>query len=444
MTAASGVWLILTIDVAAAQTLAPGDLDTTFSRDGMVTTDIRGDAPPDRNDVASAVDIDSEGRIVAAGGSLDDLVSAGGTNDFAVARYLVDGSLDTSFAGDGTRTIKMSERGDFVTDLAIDGQDRIVAAGYADVGRSTNFDFAVARFLENGTLDLDFGTRGRVLTDFGSTSDRGHAVSLDSQGRIVVVGEADASEDPNDFNDFAVARYEPDGDLDPTFDGDGKLATDIDEADIANGVAIDGQDRIVIAGQSFNQVTFTDIVVARYEVDGDPDTTFGGDGVATADIENSGEVASDVALDAIGRIVVTGETTAGDAPNNFSLARFEPDGDLDTTFGQSGTVVTDVREGDNRPFGIDIDGDGRIVVAGGCEEPRDQFGSRNFCAARYDAVGSLDSAFGGDGIVVTAFSPDDDAAFDVVVDAADRVVAAGFSDEFNLDFAVARYLGEPG
>jgi uncharacterized delta-60 repeat protein len=437
----AGLSLVLVIDVAAAQTFAPGDLDPTFSDDGMVTTDVHGDEPPDRSDVASAVGIDSKGRIVVAGGSLDDLASAGGTNDFAIARYLADGSLDTSFAGDGTRTIKMSEGADFVTDLAIDDQDRIVFAGYARVGARRNFDFALARLLEDGTLDHAFGSRGRVRTNFGSTSDRAHAVSLDSQGRIVLVGETDSGE-PNDFNDFAVARYEPDGDLDPTFDGDGKVVTDIDEADMANAVAIDRRDRIVAAGQSFNQVTFTDIVVARYQVDGNLDSGFAGDGVAIADIDNSGEIASDVALASGGKIVVTGETTAGEAPNNFSLARFDSGGDLDTTFGQSGTVVTDVRQTDDRSFGIDIDGDGRIVVAGGCEEPDDQFGSRDFCVVRYDATGSPDSAFGSGGIVVTAFSPDDDAAFDVVVDAADRVVAAGFSDEFNLDFAVARYLGE--
>jgi uncharacterized delta-60 repeat protein len=443
ITAAAGLALILTIDVVAAQTIAPGDLDPTFSDDGMVTTDVRGDEPPDRSDVASAVGIDSKGRIVVAGGSLDDLVSEGGTNDFAIARYLADGSLDTSFARDGTRTIKLSEGADFVTDLAIDGQDRIVVAGYASVGRLTNFDFAVARLLESGALDPGFGKGGKVRTNFGSTSDRGHAVGLVGQGRIVVVGET-RSDEPNDFNDFAVARYEPDGDLDPTFDGDGRVTTDIDEADIANAVTIDRHDRIIAAGQSFNQVTFMDIVVARYQVNGNLDTSFAGDGVATADIENSGEIASDVALAAGGRIVVTGETTAGDAPNNFSLARFGPDGHLDATFGQSGTVVTDVRETDNRAFGIDIDGDGRIVVAGGCGEPDDQFGSRDFCVARYEVGGSLDAAFGRGGIVVTAFSPDDDAAFDVVADTADRVVTAGFSDEFNLDFAVARYLGESG
>ncbi len=169
---------------------APGDLDVTFSVDGKQTTDFGG------SDLASAVAVQADGKLVVAGSS---------DGNFALARYAVDGALDPSFSGDGLVTTDLGGTDDG-QGVVIQTDGKIVVAG----GSEENF--ALARYTTGGGLDPSFSGDGVQTTDFG-LEDRATAVALQADGRIVVGGIAG--------DDFALARYTTGGTLDPSFSGDG-------------------------------------------------------------------------------------------------------------------------------------------------------------------------------------------------------------------------------
>src|SRR5262249_51395919 len=174
---------------AVARYNADGTLDTTFSFDGKVTTDFGGD------DRAFSVAIQADGKIVVAGASL---TNPG--DDFALARYNPDGSLDAGFGTGGKVTTAFGSGLDHANACTIQADGKIVAVG-ADGG-----DFALARYNSDGSLDGTFGTGGKVTTDFGGQLEEAFGVAMQADGKIVAAGAAAGG--------FALARYYPDGHLD--------------------------------------------------------------------------------------------------------------------------------------------------------------------------------------------------------------------------------------
>ncbi len=244
------------MDFAAARLNSDGSLDTTFDTDGKVTTAIGAGA-----DVARALALQSDGKIVLTGYSHN-----GSNEDVALVRYNADGSLDTSFDGDGKRTLAIGSGYDGANAIAIQPDGKIVVAGEAVVGANT--DFAVMRFNSNGSLDTTFDTDGIVTTEV-SVYDYVKSMVLQSDGKIVLAGYAFTG-----MNDFALARYNTDGSLDTTFDGDGKLLTAIGGAtDEAHGVAVQSDGKIVAVG--YGTFASGDTTVVRYNTNGSLDTTFG-------------------------------------------------------------------------------------------------------------------------------------------------------------------------
>jgi uncharacterized delta-60 repeat protein len=161
--------------------------------------------------------------------------------NFALARYNPNGSLDPTFSGDGKQTTNFG-RFDGAGAMAIQPDGKIVAAGGALDG-----DFGLARYKPNGALDPTFSGDGMQTTDFGGGFDGARGVALQGDGKIVAAGCAC----PNDVNarDFALARYNPNGALDPTFSGDGKLTTDFGASDdAADAVALQTDGKIVAVG----------------------------------------------------------------------------------------------------------------------------------------------------------------------------------------------------
>ncbi len=216
--------------------------------------------------MASGVTLQGDGKIVVAGNATRDP-----GEHFALARYNPNGSLDTSFSGDGKQTTDFGGFGqDGATGVALQGNGKIVAVG--STGRHPSSDFALARYNPDGSLDTSFSGDGRQTTDFGGL-DTATGVALQGDGKIVVVGRGDA-------RDFALARYNPDGSLDTSFSGDGKQTTDffggIDEA---TGVALQGDGKMVVVGRARRR----DFALARYNPNGSLDTSFSGDGKQTTD-----------------------------------------------------------------------------------------------------------------------------------------------------------------
>jgi uncharacterized delta-60 repeat protein len=344
-------------DFALARYNADGSLDASFGIGGKVTTDIG------LFDVAFAVAIQADGKIVAAGGTAPE----GFCCQFALARYNTDGSLDASFGvGGKVTTIFAGDSRAFAVAIQADG--KIVAAG----GRSDPFvtDFALARYNADGSLDTSFGTGGKVTTDF-SGFDQASRVAVQEDDKIVAVGTGG----PN--NDFALTRYNTDGSLDTSFGTGGKVTTDFGGFDGASGLAIQGDAKIIAAGRGG---FFTVFALARYNTDGSLDTTFDGDGMVTTQFfgENI-ESAAGVAIQTNGKIVVAGSVFSTFDPS-FALARYNINGSLDTSFGAGGKVTTDF--GDPSEVGVlcpsarkdcsedtaknvAIQSDGKIVAVGG-------------------------------------------------------------------------------
>ncbi len=206
-----------------------------------------------------------DGKIVVAGTSHN-----GSNNDFALVRYNTDGSLDTSFDTDGMVTTDFGSA-DTGSALVIQPDGKIILVGESN--SPGNFDFTVARYDTDGSLDHGFGTNRVVYTDFGFLHDRAYAVALQSDGKIVVAGYARANSTTPVNNDIAVARYNTDGSPDTSFDTDGKLTTDIGSAqDQAYGIAIQSDGKIVVVGYSKNNTVDYDFTVIRYNTDGSLDT----------------------------------------------------------------------------------------------------------------------------------------------------------------------------
>ncbi|MCZ4608505.1 calcium-binding protein [Streptomyces sp. Lzd4kr] len=320
-----------------------GSVDTSFGGgDGEVVTDFENG-----NDVAQRVAIQPDGKIVVAGRHQETDDEFAGCCWFTVARYNSDGSVDTSFGGgDGWVSPGLAGGAEEAVGVAVQPDGRIVAGAYAGGW------FAVLRYLSDGTPDSSFGGGdGLTMTAFSDTGGGGASAQdmiLQPNGKIVMAGSAGES-----FFDFAVARYNPDGSPDTTFSGDGKVTTDLGGYNWGETVAVQSTGRIVVGGQSADR-----FALVRYNVDGSRDTAFGTGGVATTDFGGTAGV-NDLVVQPDERIVAAGSGSPGD----FLLARFNPDGTLDTGFGTGGRATTDFGAGD-RANALALQTDGKAIAFG--------------------------------------------------------------------------------
>jgi uncharacterized delta-60 repeat protein len=418
--------LALAIVVATPITAAPGDLDPTFDGDGKVTTHF---LPVDE---ARGVAIQADGKIVAAGfASCPPCLGPVTPHGFALTRYNRDGSLDPTFDGDGRVTTEFDFREDEAFAVAIQADGKIVAAGRAFLPDTS--DFALVRYNPDGSLDTTFDGDGKVHADFSLGLDEARGVAIQTDGKIVAAGWATVA----GSRDFAVARFNVDGSLDPTFGLGGKVTTDFDfDRDEARGLVLQADGRIVAAGVANitgpgDGPSIDNMALARYNPDGSLDTTFDGDGLVTSRFASGSAEAHAVDIQSDGRIVVAGSAFSAGAPV-FAFARYDGAGALDTAFDGDGKVTTQFAQ-DDGARAVTIQGDGRIVAAGYTFFSP---GQSDFALARYNTDGSLDTVFGGGGGKVTTGFGSFDHANGVALQADGRIVAAGFADG---DFALARY-----
>jgi uncharacterized delta-60 repeat protein len=386
-----GVSLLVVLPAGWARA-APGDLDPSFSGNGKVTL----------QQGVQAVAIQADGKIVAAGGYRDFSLTrfnTDGTLDgsfgdhgvvqtplrtgkgcwagasavliqpadqkivavgdsycangwFAVARYNTDGSLDTTFGGDGKVMTRFFTRDGavgsaYANAAALQSDGKILAAG-----RGPGGTFGLARYETDGHLDTTFGGDGRVVTRFQPGDDEATGIAVQANGRIVVVGNADTGYPDNERG--VMARFLPNGHLDASFGSSGKLQMQLGHTwqwmHEVHAVAIQPDGKIVVAG---------DFAVVRYLPHGHLDSTFRGKGWVSTGYETGHMYEPDaMALQPDGRIIVGGYWDTG-----FVLVRYMPHGKVDMTFGTSG-VVTPERAGDTFITSIALQTDGRIVAGG--------------------------------------------------------------------------------
>jgi len=398
--------LAMLLALASPAWAAPGDLDTSFSSDGKVTTNVTSGP-----DFATGLALQGDGKIVASGGASD---------RFALTRYNSDGSLDTSFGGDGKVTTNFTSGFDSARSVAVLDDGRLVAGGVAGER------FAVARFDQNGALDSTFRGDGKVRTDVRPGNDDGWDIVVQPDGKIILAGIAGGENSV-----FALVRYNTDGALDDTFGGDGKVTTNFASgSDACIGVALQSDGKIVAGGSAGSR-----FAVARYNSDGSLDTTFGGDGKVTTNFTSRPDGGNRVVLQGDGKIVLAGFAGGAFGQNtSFAVARYDTDGGLDGTFSGDGKVTTNFTSGFDSARAPVILGDGSIVAVGVAHAA-----GGAFALARYTAAGSLDTTFGGDGRVTTNFSSGFDGAVDAALQVDGKIAAAG-SASGPSRFALARYL----
>ena len=380
--AMAGVLLAIgTVVVPPGAQAASGDLDRTFNGSGYLTRDFAATFGS-----AGGVVVQPDRKIVVSGST-----NINGEDRFLLTRYDHAGEVDGSFGEGGSATADFGHAAEAKA-VARQPDGKLVVVGHA----GTYSWFAVARYEPDGTPDRSFGTRGVVMTNFGEAQAFAEAVAILADGTIVVAG---SSGSPPDGYRFAVARYQPDGRLDPTFGVGGKVTTDVTEqGDSATAVVAQPDGSVVVGG--FGGVFGKGFILVRYLLDGTPDPLFGDDGrVVTSFGDYGGEMAA-LAREPDGRLLAVGSVATGAdirfGPTRvFAIARYLPTGNLDPTFGDGGKVKTWVNNYDQRANGVALRPGGRFVVAGTAT------GVRGFVLVGYDLDGSLDHSFGTDGIVAT-------------------------------------------
>lgn len=335
-----------TDDFCAARYLLDGTLDPSFGGGtGKVTTAIRTGT-----DQASAVAVDGDGNIVVAGFS-----RLNSKDEIAIARYLPSGSPDTSFDGDGKLTTAIGALEDHARAVAIDGNGRIVVAGYTLT--ASNRDLALARYLPTGALDTSFSGDGKVSLPIGTGDDEAAAIAIQSDGKIVVAGyAADGSQ-----HDVLVARFLDNGNLDPSFASTGSVRVPVGSNSFGNAVALQSNGKILAAGYARVGTVFH-FAVVRVDALGVPDPQLDGDGTLTTAIGSTSQ-ASAIAVDATGRFVVAGFARIS-GNDDMALVRYDGAGALDTNFGGSGIVTLPVGNGPDVASAIAVQSDNKILIAG--------------------------------------------------------------------------------
>lgn len=404
-----------------------GSLDAAFDGDGKVLI-------PSFNG-ANAVAIQTDNKIVVAGYGLDGSVY-GSYYDIVIVRLNPDGSFDMSFDTDGMLTTGIN-KDDVVNAIAIQSDGKIVVAGYTDTCDYFCLarDAIVLRYDSTGKLDPSFGTAGIVTTNLGSNADEARALAIQNSGEIVVGGIFYNTSD----RDFVVLRYSTDGLPDSAFDADGKATVDLGSTDEAYALVISGN-QIILAGSTDDQ-TNQDFALVRYNSNGSLDPSFGNGGKVITNFGSTpfgiwGDDAKAIALQSDQKIVVAGTTHDG-THSNVALARYNMDGTLDLTFGLGGKVITSIGS-DANVSAIKLQTDDKILVAGS-EVISGK--ANDFMIVRYNPSGTLDTSFGSAGKVTMTLGTRDDIVQDIIIQQDGKLVAVGYTDtgSYHTSIALVRF-----
>lgn len=403
--------------IAAAALGAPGDLDPSFSKDGKLELRFSG-GEESANDVVALPD----GRLVVSGTTTD--IGEDYYPGIAVTRLLANGKPDTSFGGDGRVSFNFPDSTELGTGLAVQADGKIVLTGGSG--------FELARLNTDGSFDTSFSTDGLEVTDLpGVTSESAQDVVALSDGRLLVAGSSKTGEvrkwtiarytaagalDPSFSGDgvattdfpadgsiiqlavqadgkivaggnagtrVALARYLPDGGVDPSFSTDGQLSSDAGFG--VSGLMLDGSGRIVTANLA--QGFFS---ISRFTPGGDADPSFAGDGVAEVSFGDVSFATDLVGLPEGGMTVVgTTRHTNGSAENDFAIAQLRDTGELDTSFAGDGMATTDFFcDTVDEAHAIARQPDGRLIAVGSCQYSfiRGQYTDGNFAIAAYESA----------------------------------------------------------
>jgi uncharacterized delta-60 repeat protein len=294
---------------AMARYNTDGSLDASFGTGGLVSTAFTGD------DEAYAIALQDDGKILLAGKAKED----GVYSDFAIARYNTDGSLDNSFGTSGKIVTDFIGFGDAAKGIAIQADGRIIAVGYSSDGNPYGNDFGLVRYNTDGSFDASFGVGGKIRTDYYNDRDEANTIAIQPDGKIIVGGTAHTAYG----QDFALARYNTDGILDTSFDEDGKVTSNFlnQYSDMGYSVVLQDDGKIILAGYLSQADNDSNFGMVRYNIDGSPDLSFGFLGWSGTDFGQI-DVCRSIAIQADNKIVLAGYSQYGNDESAFAIARF--------------------------------------------------------------------------------------------------------------------------
>jgi len=346
-------------DFAVARYNTDGTLDSSFGSGGKVHTDFLGLAA-----VPSSVLLQPDAKILVVGGAYPLFTFLG---NIEMVRYNSNGNLDRSFGDNGIVTTVL-DAGSYANAVVQQSDGKIIVAGtlFVDVviGDQSDTDFVLVRYNRNGSLDTTFGNGGVVSTDFFGKEDDAFSVLLQPDGKIVAVGSAN---DPASYYDFAAVRYLNNGTIDETFGNSGTVTTDFGDQnfDRARSAVLLPNGKIIAAGFAISQGGgVQNFAVARYTKDGVLDNGFSNDGKQQITFDNCCQSANQVLLQPDGKIITVGYANTEDSDSDFLLARLNPNGSLDSTFGVAGKVRTSFGDLNGGANGAALQQDGKIVAVG--------------------------------------------------------------------------------
>jgi|GEM_PF-777273 len=421
---------VITVLVTAQDGVTTESYTVTVSRAAFNNTDYtfgtNGQAVTNAGPASQArgVVIQPDGKIVAVGAGL-----VNNSFDFIVARYNADGSLDTTFQSTGKVSTDLGGLDDGAQSAALQADGKIVVAGFTNAN-SAHYQFALVRYNTDGSLDTTFNTTGRLIPSFGTSSERAAAVAVQKDGRIIVVGAVTVSSK----SAMAVARFNSDGSPDTTFNSTGQLIVPAG-TDSATGtsVVVQPDGAILVGGSSVPTAGSGRFALWRFLANGTADTTLGGSGEVTTGVGSFGASAAGMALQKDGKIVLAGSAVVNSS-GNIAVVRFNGDGSLDTTFNTTGKVTTQVSGAASTASSVLVQADGKIAVAG----TAGLGGGNDIALVRFNADGSLDTTFNSTGWVTTDLGGLDHGQ-GLALQRDGKLVVVGQSGLGNYDFAVLRY-----
>jgi len=362
-----------------ARRLSNGTLDATYHNNGysdMVSMYLGSAA------------MQSDGKIVLAG-------APNQTSGIMLARYNIDGTLDPTF-GQGGITITTIANSWFLNTIVITPSGNIVVAGNSSPNGHT--EFTLARYSSSGALDATFGSQGIVTTDFNGLPTSIISLALQPDGMIIAGGTVPT----NGNGDFALARYTANGSLDPTFNSTGIVTSDFGSLDILNSVAVSSDGRIYAGGLSSDGVAYNHFRIARYNPDGSPDLSFNGGSVFPA-AGNSNDNLFAMKIQADGKIVAAGTTTPASGNQDLQLVRVNTDGTIDNGFGNSGFTYGDINSAQDDVSFLTFDSQGNILTGGDNVDFSKMEGYISYSCFRFTSAGSPDIGFGNGGKFIDYF-----------------------------------------
>ncbi|WP_294819573.1 T9SS type A sorting domain-containing protein [uncultured Flavobacterium sp.] len=396
---------------------ADGSIDPAFGYDGKVMTDFYPFFTNNlRNSTIHFIKLQPDGKILAYGAAGSETV---------VSRYDSNGSLDINF-GTGGMILCNSTPVEGGNTLLVQPDGKIVVLGLQWTqapGNTWTTQFVVERYNADGNADITFAAEGRVVTAFGNAHDVPRAIALQNDGKIVAVGGSSSR--------VAVARYTTAGNLDTTFDGDGKVLTSFGTGTYSSPayITIHADGKILVLGSTGATTGLANnLMIAKYNPNGSLDTTFDGDGLATNlfDANDPSYNITSILEQQDGKFLVT--TSADphgsyDIPDDLVIRRYNSNGTTDTSFGTNGKIAMAFHPGFNIAKNIALQPDAKIIVVGYSRLSAAERNDSNL--ARYQSNGALDMAFGNDGIVTPKFDATNDESSILLIQPDNKLISIG-------------------